>query len=50
MFKKIKPESVMIYTYQRDTAAKELIKISKEELNKIGKRIEGEGFTVEVSA
>jgi wyosine [tRNA(Phe)-imidazoG37] synthetase (radical SAM superfamily) len=50
VYKKIKPEIVMIYTYQRDPAAKELKKISKEELRKIGDRLNAEGFIVEISA
>lgn len=49
-YKKIRPESIMIYTYQRDTAAEGLEKISLEELEMIAGRIRNEGFLVEVSA
>lgn len=49
-YKKIRPESIMIYTYQRDTAAEGLKKISQEELETIAGRIRKEGFIVEVSA
>jgi wyosine [tRNA(Phe)-imidazoG37] synthetase (radical SAM superfamily) len=46
----INPESIMIYTYERDTAAEGLEKISKTELEDIGKRIRKMGFKVEISA
>jgi wyosine [tRNA(Phe)-imidazoG37] synthetase (radical SAM superfamily) len=49
-YKKIQPESIMIYTYQRDTAAEGLEKISSGELEMIAGRIRKEGFVVEVSA
>ena len=49
-YKKIQPELIMIYTYQRDTAAENLEKISAEELKMIGKRMQAAGFNVEISA
>lgn len=39
LLKKIKPDEVMIYPVDRDTPAKGLIKISKEELEKIAEKI-----------
>jgi len=49
-YRKIRPESIMIYTYQRDTAAEGLGKLSFNELDLIAERIRKEGFLVEVSA
>jgi len=49
-YKKIRPEKVMIYTFERDTAASGLQKIPAEKLKIIAKRIQSEGFAVEVSA
>jgi wyosine [tRNA(Phe)-imidazoG37] synthetase (radical SAM superfamily) len=45
----IKPKQIMVYTIARDTAAPELEKISIDELKKIQKRLEKEGFKVQVS-
>ena len=50
IYKKIRPGNIMIYTWQRDTAAEGLIKISIEELEIIGDKIRKEGFAVEISA
>jgi len=49
-YKKIQPESIMIYTFQRDTAAEGLEKIRRQELEKIGDRIRKEGFRIEISS
>jgi wyosine [tRNA(Phe)-imidazoG37] synthetase (radical SAM superfamily) len=49
-YKMIKPEKIMIYTFERDTPASGLQKISVSELQRIAKRLEKEGFVVEVSA
>jgi len=49
-YRKIRPESIMIYTYERDTAAEGLEKLSFKELDLIAERIRKEGFKVEVSA
>ncbi len=49
-YRMIKPEKIMIYTFERDTAASGLHKISVSQLQEIAKRLEKEGFVVEVSA
>jgi len=49
-YKQIQPEKIMIYTFERDTAASDLKKISAPELKSIAERLEKEGFMVEVSA
>jgi wyosine [tRNA(Phe)-imidazoG37] synthetase (radical SAM superfamily) len=49
-YKQIRPEKIMIYTFERDTAATGLQKITVSELQKIAKRLKNEGFIVEVSA
>jgi wyosine [tRNA(Phe)-imidazoG37] synthetase (radical SAM superfamily) len=49
VYKMIQPEKIMIYTFERDTPASGLHKISVSELHKIAKRLENEGFVVEVS-
>ena len=49
-YRMIKPEKIMIYTFERDTAASGLHKISVSQLQEIAKRLEEEGFVVEVSA
>jgi len=46
----IKPKQVMIYTIARDTPAPELVKVNLNELEKIGQRLEKEGFKVHISA
>jgi wyosine [tRNA(Phe)-imidazoG37] synthetase (radical SAM superfamily) len=48
-YKKINPGLIMIYTFQRDTAAEGLEKISLKQLKEIGKKIEAEGLKVEIS-
>ncbi len=48
-YKRINPEKIMIYTFERDTAAQGLRKISRPGLQKIAKILEREGFMVEVS-
>jgi hypothetical protein len=47
--KTIRPRMVMIYTIDRDTPFEGLKKIPREELVKIGKRIELLGIEVQVS-
>jgi wyosine [tRNA(Phe)-imidazoG37] synthetase (radical SAM superfamily) len=47
-YKRIKPESVMVYTFSRDTPTPDLIKISTDELKNIAGRIESAGFKVEL--
>jgi wyosine [tRNA(Phe)-imidazoG37] synthetase (radical SAM superfamily) len=47
--KAIQPKQVMIYTIDRDTPAKGLIKIPLNELNQIASRIREAGFDVQVS-
>jgi wyosine [tRNA(Phe)-imidazoG37] synthetase (radical SAM superfamily) len=49
LLKKIKPSQVMIYTIARDTPVDTLQKISLFDLNAIAKRLENEGFKVQVS-
>jgi wyosine [tRNA(Phe)-imidazoG37] synthetase (radical SAM superfamily) len=49
-FNQIQPEKIMIYTFERDTPAKGIYKIPLSGLQKIAKRLEKEGFLVEVSA
>jgi wyosine [tRNA(Phe)-imidazoG37] synthetase (radical SAM superfamily) len=46
----IKPKQVMIYTIARDTPAPDLVKVNLSELEKIGQRLEKEGFIVHISA
>ncbi|MBN1251563.1 MAG: radical SAM protein [Bacteroidales bacterium] len=46
----IKPKMVMIYTIARDTPSPDLVKVSLDDLNIIKKRLENEGFEVQVSA
>jgi wyosine [tRNA(Phe)-imidazoG37] synthetase (radical SAM superfamily) len=47
---KISPESIMVYSYERDTAAQGIERISKEQLEKIAGLIREKGFIVDVSA
>ena len=47
--KAIAPEKVMIYTIDRETPDKELVKATKEELDGIALRLQNEGFEVTVS-
>lgn len=49
-YKKIKPESIMAYTYERDTAMPGLERISRKELEKIADQLIREGFVVEISS
>ncbi len=48
IIKKVNPEYVMIYPIDRDTPAKNLIKIQKEELDKIAERVNEAGIKTEV--
>lgn len=49
LVKKIAPSQVMIYTIARDTPADTLRKVSLDDLERIAKRIRGEGISVQVS-
>jgi wyosine [tRNA(Phe)-imidazoG37] synthetase (radical SAM superfamily) len=49
LISEIHPEQVMIYTYSRDTAAKNLLKIPIEQLEEIGKKIKLLGIDVQIS-
>ena len=49
LLKKIKPQSVMIYTIERDTPFDTLSKVSLEELNKIAEQVEQIGIKTQVS-
>lgn len=49
-YKEIAPREVMIYSLDRSTPAEHLVKVEKEELQEIGKRIEdATGITVQVN-
>jgi len=50
LVKEVNPQLVMIYTIARDTPSPDLVKVSYEELASIGKRLEKEGFEVQISA
>lgn len=49
-YKEIAPQEVMIYSIDRKTPEENLEKVSKEELESIGKRIEAAGVKVQVNA
>ena len=49
LLKKIEPESVMIYTIERDTPFDTLYKVPLEKLNEIAKRVEASGIKTQVS-
>lgn len=44
--RKLKPESIMIYSIDRPTPEKSLVKITKEELQKIADPLQQEGFSI----
>lgn len=49
-YKRIKPREIMIYSLDRSTPEENLVKVEKEELTAIGKRIESEsGIPVQVN-
>ncbi len=48
-YKKIQPESIMIYTFERDTPLDSLEKISIKKLNEIARKIKQLGIPVEIS-
>ena len=49
-YKRIKPREIMIYSLDRSTPEEKLVKVEKEELQSIGKRIEAEtGIKVQVN-
>lgn len=49
-YKTIKPQEVMIYSIDRKTPEEHLEKVSREELEAIGRRIEAAGIKVQVNA
>ena len=49
-YKTIKPQEVMIYSIDRKTPEEHLEKVSREELEAIGRRIETAGIKVQVNA
>lgn len=49
IIKSINPIEVMIYTIDRETPVKSLEKASKEELDRIGKLVDGTGIKVQIS-
>jgi wyosine [tRNA(Phe)-imidazoG37] synthetase (radical SAM superfamily) len=48
-YKKIKPDSIMVYSFYRDTPTSSLITIKENKLREIANRIEKEGFKVELT-
>jgi wyosine [tRNA(Phe)-imidazoG37] synthetase (radical SAM superfamily) len=48
-YSRIRPEKIMIYTFERDTPADKLEKVSAQKLSEIRKGLESAGFLVEVS-
>ena len=49
-YKEIKPREVMLYSLDRSTPEEKLVKVEKDELEKIGKRIAEEaGVKVQVN-
>ncbi len=49
LLKRIRPSMVMIYTIARDTPVDTLEKVSLTQLKEIARRVESEGFSVQVS-
>ena len=45
----IKPREIMIYSLDRSTPEEKLVKVEKEELEKIAERLRSEGFTVQTA-
>lgn len=50
LVKETNPQMIMIYTIARDTPSPDLVKVSYEELEQIGNKLENEGFKVQISA
>ncbi len=48
-YHKIRPDSIMVYTFERDTPTGDLMKIPPEELGIIARLLRDEGFHVELS-
>lgn len=48
-YKKIRPREVMLYSLDRSTPEEKLVKVEKEELEKIADRIRAAGITVQVN-
>jgi wyosine [tRNA(Phe)-imidazoG37] synthetase (radical SAM superfamily) len=48
-YKQISPESIMIYTFERETPVNSLKKVSLKDLNRIGEEIRSFGIPVEIS-
>ena len=50
VYKEIRPKEIMIYSLDRSTPAEKLVKVEKDELERIGKKIESEtGIPVSVA-
>jgi len=49
-YKEINPREVMLYSIDRKTPAEDLVKVSREELEKIAKRFRDAGIKVQVNA
>lgn len=49
VLKEIKPHEVMIYTIARETPAENLVKATKEELDRVAEKLREEGFTVQIA-
>ncbi len=48
-YRLIQPESIMVYTFDRDTPAEDLVKISEEELEDIARFFRRKGFSIELT-
>lgn len=48
-YHEIKPREIMIYSLDRSTPEEKLVKVEKEELEKIAERLRSEGFTVQTA-
>ncbi|HYW95917.1 MAG TPA: radical SAM protein, partial [Bacteroidales bacterium] len=48
-YRKIKPDAIMVYTFERDTPSSELVRIPVHELEAIASLLEDEGFNVELT-
>ena len=49
-YKEIEPREVMLYSIDRKTPAQDLVKVTKEELERIAQRFRDAGITVQVNA
>ena len=48
-YHEIKPREIMIYSLDRSTPEEKLVKVEKEELEKIAERLRSEGFTIQTA-